>query len=67
MVFVGEKAEVRLALDEGSMLYVVVFGEERLDGVDADGEDDVGLLKDLLGGVEGGKAEDAQHSQHIRM
>ena len=67
MVLVRQKAELRLALDQRPVLDVDLLGQERLDRVDADGEDHVGLSQDALGRLERRKAEDAEHAQRVRM
>ena len=65
VVLVGQEAELGLALDQRAVLHVGLLGQERLDGVDADGEDDVGPPQDALGRLEGRKAEDPEHAEGV--
>ena len=67
VVLVGQEAELRLALDQRAVLHVGLLGQERLDGVDADGEDDVGAAQDALGRLEGGEAEGPEDAEGVGM
>ncbi len=67
VILMGQRGKLRLTLEQAPTLHVRIVGQKRFQRIGAERKNRVGSMEDALGSFYGGKAENAQYAERIRV